>query len=115
MLTPYQPIGDRNVVQFFDESGYEVAAIHGLCCVNTTDAIAGTPFSEVFDAVNKIDDDSVDAIVQRALAIETMIEGWIDGTIEAFIRLGAEIVRPPHAVGVHDERADVHVSMVGTR
>ncbi|MCO5320701.1 MAG: hypothetical protein M9922_04820 [Microthrixaceae bacterium] len=71
VLTPYQPIGDRNVVQFFDESGYEVAAIHGLCCENTTDAIAGTPFSEVFDAVHKIDDDSVDAIVQVGTNLST--------------------------------------------
>lgn len=71
VLTPYQPIGDRNVVQFFEESGYEVAAIHGLCCENTTDAIAGTPFSEVFDAVRKIDDDSVDAVVQVGTNLST--------------------------------------------
>lgn len=71
VLTPYQPIGDRNVVQFFGESGYDVGAIHGLRCVNTTDAIAGTAFADVFDAVRRIDDDSIDAIVQVGTNLST--------------------------------------------
>lgn len=71
VLTPYQPIGDRNVLQFFTESGFEVAGIHGLRCENTTDAIAGTPFSAVFDAVRGLDGDDVDAIVQVGTNLST--------------------------------------------
>ena len=32
VVTPYQPIGDENVVKFFGELGFEVAAIKGLKC-----------------------------------------------------------------------------------
>lgn len=71
VLTPYQPIGDQNVLQFFSESGYDVHMIHGLKCENTTDAIAMTPFSSVFEAVRTIDDDSVDAIVQVGTNLST--------------------------------------------
>lgn len=71
VLTPYQPIGDENVLQFFTESGFEIHQIHGLKCENTTDAIAGTPFSQVFEAVELIDHDSVDAIVQVGTNLST--------------------------------------------
>lgn len=71
VLTPYQPIGDENVRQFFNESGYKIARIHGLRCENTTDAIAGTPFSQVFDAVRGLDGDDVDAIVQVGTNLST--------------------------------------------
>jgi maleate isomerase len=71
VLTPYQPIGDENVVRFFSESGYDIHRVHGLRCENTTDAIAGTPFSDVFEAVRAIDDDSVDAIVQVGTNLST--------------------------------------------
>ncbi len=43
----------------------------GLRCENTTDAIALTPFSQVFEAVQQIDDDSVDAIVQVGTNLST--------------------------------------------
>lgn len=71
VLTPYQPIGDENVVKFFSESGYHIAKVNGLRCENTTDAIAGTPFSKVFEAVREMDDDSVDAIVQVGTNLST--------------------------------------------
>jgi maleate isomerase len=71
VLTPYQPIGDENVVKFFSESGYDIGEVHGLRCENTTDAIAGTPFSDVFEAVQKIDREDVDAIVQVGTNLST--------------------------------------------
>ncbi|MDN7181769.1 hypothetical protein M0D69_27935 [Caballeronia sp. SEWSISQ10-4 2] len=30
ILTSYQPVGDANVSRFFEESGYDVAAVHSL-------------------------------------------------------------------------------------
>lgn len=71
VITPYQPIGDENVVKFFSESGYDIGEVHGLRCENTTDAIAGTPFSDVFEAVQKIDREDVDAIVQVGTNLST--------------------------------------------
>ena len=32
VVTPYQPIGDKNVVRFFGDLGFEVVAIRGLRC-----------------------------------------------------------------------------------
>ena len=82
VITPYQPIGDENVVRFFTEMGYDVAQVFGLKCENTTDAIAGTPFSRVFEAVRLIDDDSVDAIVQVGTNLST---GDVFPTIEKML------------------------------
>merc|ERR1712032_1008950 len=42
VITPYQEIGDKNVVKFFTEIGYEVVRIHGLKCGSATD-IAHVP------------------------------------------------------------------------
>lgn len=42
IVTPYQEIGDRNVVKFFTEIGYEVVRIAGLKCGSATD-IAHVP------------------------------------------------------------------------
>ena len=82
VLTPYQPIGDENVYRFFTESGYEVVNVFGLKCENTTDAIALTPFSQVFEAVQQIDDDSVDAIVQVGTNLST---GDVFPTVEKML------------------------------
>lgn len=42
IITPYQDIGDRNCVKFFEEIGCEVVAVHGLKCGSATD-IAHVP------------------------------------------------------------------------
>merc|ERR1711948_947 len=42
VITPYQDIGDKNVVKFFSEIGFEVVRIHGLKCGSATD-IAHVP------------------------------------------------------------------------
>lgn len=36
IVTPYQPVGDEQVVAYFTELGYEVAAIHGPCSESAT-------------------------------------------------------------------------------
>ncbi len=63
VLTPYQPIGDQNVVRFFEESGYQVRRIRGLRCaspVATAQVDAATLTSEVM----ALDGDDIDAVVQ---------------------------------------------------
>jgi len=44
VITPYQEIGDRNVVKFFSEIGFDVVRIAGLKCGSATD-IAHVPES----------------------------------------------------------------------
>jgi len=63
-ITPYQPIGDKQVRRFLEETGYEVSNVVGLKC-DTATSIAHTPPSEVIDIIlNQLDGDDVDAIVQ---------------------------------------------------
>ena len=64
VITPYQPIGDKNVRLFFEDSGYEVAIVHGLKCKNAHDAIALMPEPELMEIVMQADNESIDAIIQ---------------------------------------------------
>ncbi|WP_194833031.1 arylmalonate decarboxylase [Nocardia sp. XZ_19_369] len=63
VVTPYQPIGDANVVRFFGELGFEVAAIKGLRCP-TAVSIAHVPESDLRAALLEVDSDDIDALVQ---------------------------------------------------
>jgi maleate isomerase len=63
VVTPYWPVGDRNVIRFFDEAGFTVKRIEGLKRTSPVD-IAHTTESELRDALVKLDGDDVDALVQ---------------------------------------------------
>jgi maleate isomerase len=63
VITPYQPIGDRNVVRFFGDLGFEVKRIKGLRCP-TAVAIAHVSEDTLRAALREIDGDDVDALVQ---------------------------------------------------
>ncbi len=63
VITPYPPIGDDNVVRFFNDIGFEVKAIKGLARPSAT-AIAETTIPMVMDAIREVDGDDVDAIIQ---------------------------------------------------
>ena len=43
VVTPYQPVGDEQVVAYFTELGYDVAAITGLCSASATSIADETP------------------------------------------------------------------------
>ncbi|GAA4928028.1 maleate isomerase [Nonomuraea thailandensis] len=62
VVTPYQPVGDENVVRFFSEIGFEVAAIKGLKCP-TAVSIAHVGEAELREAVTQVAP-GVDAVVQ---------------------------------------------------
>ncbi|MFI6866065.1 arylmalonate decarboxylase [Nocardia sp. NPDC050406] len=62
VVTPYQPIGDQNVVRFFGELGFEVAAIKGLKCP-TAVSIAHVTEDELRAALLEVND-GVDALIQ---------------------------------------------------
>ena len=62
VVTPYQPVGDQNVVKFFNELGFEVTAIKGLKCP-TAVSIAHVTQDELRDAILEVQQDA-DAVVQ---------------------------------------------------
>jgi maleate isomerase len=62
VVTPYQPVGDANVVKFFNELGFEVTAIKGLKCP-TAVSIAHVTQDELRDAILEVQPDA-DAVVQ---------------------------------------------------
>jgi maleate isomerase len=63
VVTPYQPIGDQNVIKFFSEIGFDVVHIKGLKCP-TAVAIAHVSESELRHALQDVNSDDVDALVQ---------------------------------------------------
>ncbi len=63
VVTPYQPIGDENVVKFFNEIGAEVVRIKGLRCP-TAVSIAHVSEDELRQALIEVNGDDVDALVQ---------------------------------------------------
>jgi maleate isomerase len=71
VITPYPPVGDDNVRQYFEEIGYQVKKIKGLSRPSAT-AIAETSIQEVLDAVHEVDGDDVDAIVQCGTNLSTV-------------------------------------------
>lgn len=63
IITPYQPVADAQVTRFFEEMGYEVAAIHGLKCSSATSIGDVTP-DELREAFAMVNDSSVDVLIQ---------------------------------------------------
>lgn len=79
VVTPYQPVGDRNVVRFFGEAGFEVVRIKGLRCESPV-AIAHVQEDTLRAALLELDGPDVDALVQV-------------GTNLSMVRLAAEAER----------------------
>lgn len=64
VITPYHPVGDRNVVRFFGEAGFEVARIIGLKCASPV-AIAHVGAEALRRAALEVGGgDDVEAVVQ---------------------------------------------------
>ena len=63
VVTPYQPVGDENVIKFFGEIGFEVVNLKGLKCSTAID-IAHVSEDELRNALIEVNSDEVDALVQ---------------------------------------------------
>ena len=63
VLTPYWPVGDRNVRQFFEDCRFEVVAMKGLCCESPT-AMAKVSEGQMLEALAELNEHDVDALVQ---------------------------------------------------
>jgi len=79
VITPYQPVGDTQVRDFFEQLGYEVAGIHGLKCTSATNIGDVTP-EQIREAFRAVDGDDVDVLIQA-------------GTNLPAVRVAAELER----------------------
>ena len=81
VITPYMPVGDRQVLRFFRDCGYEVTNLLGLKCASPV-RIAHEPKARLRDAILEVNRGRVDAIVQvgtnLAMAeVAAMAEFWL--------------------------------------
>jgi len=63
IITPYQPVGDQQVVDFFTQIGCDVVAIEGLKCSSAT-SIADVTKEEIKAAFRKVDGPDVELLIQ---------------------------------------------------
>ncbi len=87
VVTPYMPVGDRQVLRFFTECGYEVVNLLGLKCGSPTLIAHQTPDS-LRDAILRVNRGRVDAVVQvgtnLAMAeVAASAEFWLDKPVIA--------------------------------
>jgi len=87
VVTPYMPVGDRQVHRFFTECGYEVVNLLGLKCTSPQ-LIAHESKRRLRDAILEVNRGSVDAVVQvgtnLAMAeVAAMAEFWLDKPVIA--------------------------------
>lgn len=63
VISPYQPVSDREVTRFFSDCGFEVRKFRGLKCTSPVN-IAHVQPDELRGHLREMDDDSIDAWVQ---------------------------------------------------
>jgi maleate isomerase len=86
IITPYQPIGDAQVRDFFVELGYQVASVVGLRCSSAT-AIAEVTEEDVRQAFLAVDGPDVDALVQAGTNLAA-----VDVAAKLEVELGKPVI-----------------------
>ena len=71
VLTPYNEATNKNVIQFFDDLGFEVPSIKALNFPNAI-AFAHEPEESVRSALAEVNSDKVEAVVQSGTNVNTV-------------------------------------------
>ena len=105
VLTPYQPVMRRQIVRYFDESGFPVVRSVDLECPNATAIAAVTP-DELRGVLREIDGPDVDAIVQAGTNLSMVrlaaeAEGWLSKPV---IAINAALVWHAYRANGFDDR-----------
>jgi len=87
VITPYMPVGDKQVYRFFTDTGFEVVNLLGLKC-DSPMKIAHVTRERLRDAILEVNKGKVDAVVQvgtnLAMAeVAAMAEFWLDKPVLA--------------------------------
>ena len=87
ILTPYMPVGDRNVEKFFTDIGYEVTQVIGLKSPSPM-LIAHESPQVLRNAIKELEDTKPDAIVQcgtnlACVAVAAEAERWLEKPVIA--------------------------------
>jgi maleate isomerase len=87
VITPYMPVGDKQVEKFFNDCGYDIVKLKGLKCTSPM-LISHVSERELRDAINEVNGPDVDAIVQvgtnLAMArVAGVAEFWLDKPVLA--------------------------------
>jgi len=88
VISPYQPISDKNVTRFFGDCGFSVAKFVGLRCESPI-AIAEVQPQTLRQHLRDMDDDSIDAIVQVGTNLSM---------VELAVEMEAELGKPVIAI-----------------
>ena len=68
IVSPYLPLADEHVKQWFTESGFDVAEIFGLCA-KTEDTVNDIPPEQLRGCFDAVDGDAVEALVHVGTSI----------------------------------------------
>lgn len=86
IITPYMPVGDERVRQFFIDSGMEITALKGLKCRSPV-AIAQVPEVDLRKAIIEVNSTRADAIIQVGTNLS-----MLGLAAEAEIELGKPVI-----------------------
>lgn len=100
VITPYQPVGDQQVVDFFTEMGFEVAGVHGFKCDSATSIANVTP-EEIKAAFRSVDGPDVDGLIQAGTNLAAAV-----ACAELEVELGKPVIAVNTATVWHAYRSN---------
>jgi maleate isomerase len=100
IITPYQAVGDQQVVDFFQGMGYVVHTIVGLRCETAT-SIAEVPPAVIKQAFRDVDAEDVDALFQAGTNLPAAI-----AAAEMEVELGKPVIAVNTATVWHAYRTN---------
>jgi maleate isomerase len=86
IITPYQPVGDQQVIDFFTQIGCEIKALYGMKCASATSISEVTP-EEIKDAFRRVNVEGVELLIQAGT---NLIAGKAAAELE--VELGKPVI-----------------------